>query len=157
MPCSELTVLMNSSLVAASRLAMASSKIRIRGRLSSARAIASRCFCPPESPGAAFAEFGVVALRQALDHLVNLRHLAGGDEFLEVGAGRGEQQVVAHAAGEEQGLLRHHAEVAAQLVGGQMPSVDAVELDGAARWQVKALQQLGQRALAAAGRPHQSR
>ena len=67
----------------------------------------------------------------------------------------GEHQVVVDRAGEQHGLLRHHAEVLPQLVGREMADVVAVDLDLALGGQIEALQQLGERALAAARRAHQ--
>src|SRR5271169_195304 len=49
-----------------SRALVASSRIRIRGSWISARAIATRCFCPPERLGDLF-DIALVAVRHALD------------------------------------------------------------------------------------------
>ena len=64
---------MISASVRASTDEVASSRIRIRGSASSARAIATRWRWPPESGQPALADDRVVAVRQAGDELVRLR------------------------------------------------------------------------------------
>ena len=64
-----------------------------RGRLSNARAIAMRCFCPPESP-APCSPIGVCSPAAALDRFVDLRRLAGMDDVVERRMRVGEHDVV---------------------------------------------------------------
>ena len=60
---------------------------------------------------AVLADLGLVALRQLLDDLVNLGHLAGLHDVLERGVRVGKDEVLVDGAGEQRRLLRHHAEV----------------------------------------------
>ena len=99
---------------------------------------------------AALADFGLVAIGKALDHLVNLRHLAGVHRLLKRRVRVGDDEVVVDGAREQDGFLRHHAEVMAQFVGAQVADVVAVDLDLPAGGQVEPLQQLGEGALARA-------
>ncbi len=55
--------------------------------------------------------FRLVALRQLLDDGVNLRHLAGGNNFFEVGMRIGQLQILIKRTGEQARLLRNDAEV----------------------------------------------
>ena len=74
----------------------------------------------------------------------------------KVACGLARTQVVVDRAGEEHGLLRHHAEVAAAArwrASARMSRPSSWMLPSVG--QIKALQQLGQRALAAARRAHQ--
>jgi hypothetical protein len=60
---------------------VASSKIRICGFLRIARAMATRCFSPPESLRPALADRGVVAVGQAGDEVMDVRGARGGDHL----------------------------------------------------------------------------
>ena len=60
----------------------------------------------------------------------------------------GDGDVLAHAAVEQQVLLQHHADLAAQLRGVDQADVDAVDQHPALLGRVQALHQLGQGALA---------
>lgn len=62
---------------------------------------------------AALADFGLVALGEFFDGVVDFRHAAGLHDLVEGGVGVGHQQVVVDRAGEQHGFLRHDAEVAA--------------------------------------------
>ena len=62
--------------VAASSALVASSRIRIGGSFSRARAIASRCRWPPDRVDAALADLRVVTVRLADDELVRIGHAA---------------------------------------------------------------------------------
>ncbi len=107
--------------------------------------------------GAVLAHARLVALRQALDEVVDLCRPAGLDHLGQRGVGLREREVVPQGAGKQPRFLRHDAEVHAQLVRAEMADVMAVDADAAAVRQVEALQQLRQRALAAARGPHQRR
>ena len=58
---------------------------------------------------------------------MDLGQLRGLNRHLEGGQRIGQQQVVEHRAREQHRLLRHHAEVPAQFIGGEMPGVAAVD------------------------------
>ena len=98
----------------ASRAEVASSRIRIGGSLRMARAIAIRCFWPPERRLPALADHGVVAARQVEDEVVG----EGGPRrrlharLVHVVHAVGD--VGAHGVVEEHGLLRHEADLGAQ-------------------------------------------
>ena len=81
---------------------------------------------------------------------MNLRHLAGihnvGEQRLRVR----QLQVFKHRAGEQQGLLRHHAQLIAQFIGGELADVARVDFEAPLAWHVKPLDQFRQRALAGA-------
>ena len=80
----------------------------------------------------AFADLGLVALRQGFDGAVDFGHFAGMHDLVEGGVRVGHHEVVVEGAGEEDGFLRHDAEVVAQFVGREVADVVAVDLDGAA-------------------------
>ena len=101
-----------------------------------------------------FADRGLVTLRQRFDGVVYARRFAGDDHVFEGRVRITEYDVVVDRTGEQDAVLRHHAEAAAQFVGAEMADVVAVELDAAFSGLIEALQQLGQRALAATRRPH---
>ena len=103
------------------------------------------------------ADLGVVALRQLLDHVVDLGDPAGLHHVGESRVGIRRDQVLVDGAGEEHRLLRHHAEILAQLVGGEMADVASVDGDAAVVGLVEPQQQLRQRALARARRAGQYR
>ncbi len=106
-------------------------------------------------PRATLADLGLIAVRQFLDHLVDLRRLAGLDDLFEARMGVGHDEVVVKGSGEENGFLRHDPEDAPQLVGGQVADVLAIQIDMAFLGQVESEQNFGERALAAAGWTHQ--
>ena len=67
---------------------VASSKIRMRGFFRMARAIATRCFSPPESFRPALAHHGVVLRGQAHDEIVDVRGARRRDHFVAPPPGR---------------------------------------------------------------------
>ena len=104
------------SSVAVSTALSESSRIRMAGSRTSARAMAVRCFCPPES----------VMPRSPITRLQSLRER--GDVAGESGQSRrvvaprrrvasraAEADVLRDRLGEEERLLRHHADPVAQL------------------------------------------
>src|SRR5690349_397728 len=97
---------------------------------------------------------GLVTLRQLFDRFVNFRQLAGLDNLLECRERVGKRQVLVDRSTEEHGLLRHDAEIASQFVGTQMPDVVPVDRDTTFLRLVEALENLRQRALAAARGAH---
>ena len=96
------------------------------------------------------ADHGVVAFGQFQDELVRAGQLGGLHHRLQRRGRVGQGDVLAHAAVEQQVLLQHHADLAAQLGGSTRPS-HAVDQDPAAFRHIQALHQFGQRALAGAG------
>ena len=104
--------------------------------------------------GTAFADLGLVAIRQGFDGAVDFGQFAGCDDLLKVGLRTGHLQIVQNGAGKEHGLLWHHPKVAAQFIGGQVGDVNAVNLDAPFSRLVKPLKQFGQRTFAAARGPH---
>lgn len=109
---------------------------------------------PAGEPHAVLAQPRLVALRQLLDHIVYLREFTGLHNVLEVRVRVRGDEIVVDAAGEQHGLLRHHAVVAPKLVGGHAPDVPAIEQNLALRGHVEAHQEFCQRAFSAAGWPH---
>src|SRR3954451_23026071 len=101
------------------------------------------------------ADLGLIPLRQLLDGLMHLGHLARLHDVLEGRVRIGENQVAVNSAGEQRRFLRHHAEVVSELVGREMSDVLTVELDLAIGRLIEALEQLGERALAATRWTHQ--
>ena len=97
------------------------------------------------------ADLGVVALRQLLDEVVDLGELARQHHLGEAGIGVGGDQVLVDRPREQARFLRHDAEGLAQLVGGKVAQVAAVDADRALARLVEAEHQLGERALARAG------
>ena len=99
-------------------------------------------------PQPALADLGRVTLGQALHELVDVRGARRGQRVDLAGIASAVTDVVEHRAREDHGLLRHHRDVAAQLVERSRAHVDAVEPQRAGIDVVEALQQLEDRALA---------
>jgi len=97
---------------------------------------------------AVFAQFGLVALREFFDDVVDFSQLAGFDNFVESGQRVGHLQVFVNGAGEQQGFLRDDAEVGAQFVGGEVADIPSVDHDAAVGRAIEAKEQFGQRAFA---------
>ena len=142
-----------ASLSASSAL-VASSRISTGGSISSARAMARRCRCPPERLAAPSSSIRVVAARQALDELLGARELRGAHDVYEARIRPGHRDVVADRAGEEEVLLRHDADVLTQVHEIDLAQIHAVDLDHALIAGVQALQQAGDGGLARAAAPH---
>ena len=130
---------------------VASSRIRIRGSASSARANATSWRWPAESCAAALADLGVEALGQPLDELDRADRAPRPPDLLLVGVGAAEGDVVADRAREQEALLGHDPELAPQAVGLELAQVVAVDQQPAALRVVEARDQLRQRRLAGAG------
>ena len=129
-----------------------SSRIRISGSRTSARAIAVRCFCPPESvmprsPMTVSSPCGNVGDvgRRGRPASADVAHLSS----LRVGAA--EADVLRDRFGEEKRLLRHHADPVAQLAQRNRLDRTSVDEDRAGRRLERAREQREQRRLAAAG------
>ena len=109
---------------------------------------------PARKTRAALANLGLISLGQLLDGGVDPSQIGGLADLIKGGSRVAHAQVVQQAAAEQNGFLRYHAKVAAQLVGAQVAHVNAVQLNAAAAGDVKAQQQLGQGALATAAGAH---
>ena len=105
--------------------------------------------------GTAFADDGVVAFGQGHDEIVCVGHFCSGDDFLvaHLAAGRA-GQVVAHAGGKQQRVLRQQADLATYRGGLPVADVGAIDFHAAFLRVVQAQQQYGERGFADARRPH---
>jgi hypothetical protein len=91
-----------------------------------------------------------------LDELERVCLLGGADDLLLRGVGLAVGDVLADGAVEEQRLLRHVGDLAAQALLGAVAHVLAIHQHAALLHVVQAQQQLGERGLARAGAPHQA-
>ena len=136
-----------------STLEVASSRIRRRGSASSARANAISWRCPIESAAPRSATGRLVALGERLDEVVGADRAGGRLHVLEARVGAAERDVLADRGGEQEALLRHDAELAAQRAHLHVAQVVAVDADRALAGVVEARQQLDERRLARARVP----
>ena len=93
--------------LSASSALVASSSSRIGASRRIARAMATRCFWPPDSITPAFAQVGVIALRQRGQEIMRRGRPGGG---LDLGIGRlgaAKADVLARRGGEDHRVLRH--------------------------------------------------
>ena len=102
--------------------------------------------------GAAFAQHGLIFLRQALDERIGVGQFGGGVHFLVGRVRSPKADVVHHGGAEQEGILQHDADLLAQRFGGDVAHVDAVDLDRAVGHIVEARQQVDDGGLARAGR-----
>ena len=100
---------------------------------------------------AALADRRVVALRQQADEARGGRVLGGALDLRVGGVGPAEADVVAHAHGEDRGVLRHQRDVTAKLGRIGIGQPHAVERHGARLRIVEPQDQVEDRALARAG------
>ena len=84
---------------------------------------------------------GVVALRQLLDELVRPGHARGPHDILEGRGRHAHADIVLDRATKQEGLLRHHAVLGAQMSEVDILDVVAIDADGAFGGGVQALQQ----------------
>ena len=94
-------------------------------------------------------------MRVAIDELGDAGLLGGAQHRRIVGARRAEHDVVADGAVEQHDVLRHVADVAAQLRRVHLSRLDAVDQDAARRRLVQAEHQLLDRRLAGTDAPDQ--
>ena len=99
------------------------------GFLRMARAIAMRCFWPPDSRAPRLAEEGVVTLGQLADELVGRRGARRRLDFRVAGVGPSVTDVLARAGAEDHGFLRHQADARAHRLRIGAGDVDAVDED----------------------------
>ena len=139
--------------VSVSTAESASSRIRIGGSIISARAIAVRCFWPPESVSP---RSPTVVVQRSGKVSTSTSRRATATACFEILDGvplRGaEGDVAGDGVAEEERLLRHHADAPAQDAEREIAHVDAVDEDRARRRIVEPRQQAHERRLAAAGR-----
>ena len=103
--------------------------------------------------GGVVGQHRVVSVGQRPDEGIDVGRLGGGDDLL---VGRPElaiADVVVDGAGEEPGVLEHHAEDAPHVIAAEVAGVDAIEADPALVDVVEAHQQIHDRRLPRAGRP----
>jgi hypothetical protein len=108
---------------------------------------------PARQHPAALPDPGVVAVGQRADEVVRVGRDRGRDDVALARLGPPPEDVVAHGAVEDQRLLQHRGEVAAQVGQRELTQVDPVEDDPAAVGVVEAQQQLGQGRLAGPASP----
>ena len=103
----------------------------------------------------ALADEGVVAVGELVDERVHLGRTGRGADLLVARVGAAVGDVGADAVGEQERLLEHHAQLAAQVVQAQVPQRHATEAQLAGLRVVEARQQQRRRGLAGAGRAHE--
>jgi hypothetical protein len=112
-PCTRLSsAFWISFSVSVSTAEVASSRIRMRGSISSARAMRDALALAARQALAALADQRVVAQRQAQDELVRVGGARRGDDLLARGVGLAVGDVLGDGAEEQEGLLQHQADVA---------------------------------------------
>ena len=123
-----------------------------------ARAIASRCRSPPLSRTPFSPNRGVVTLRHSQNKVVRQRHLCrifhARERYIRLPI----RDVVANRVVEQDRLLRHLADLRSQRGDRHIPHIVPVDADVFPRSHVKeSRDQVHQRALAGAARPHETR
>ena len=91
----------------------------------------------------------------AVDELVRLRGAGGSLHVRGAGADHAERDVLAHGRREEERILGHDADGAAQRLEPEVANVDAVDQHATSLWVVEARDERGQRRLPGAGAPDQ--
>ena len=112
---------------------VASSRMRMRGSASSARAIDKPLPLPAGELDAALADDRVVTFRKALGKLVHARRAAGELKLLLGRVGSRKHDVLANRSVEEKRFLQHHAQLRAISVQVHRREIDAVDQHLAAR------------------------
>jgi len=140
------------SVVASSAL-VASSRIRMGGFFTNARAIERRWRSPPESirprsPTLAAKPSGLASMKSSACAFAAAARISS-----SVASGRPTRKVLADRAVEQQHLLEHHADVSAQRRKLQAAISIAVDLDRARLRIEHAVQERERRRLASPGRP----
>src|SRR5215472_3415146 len=102
--------------------------------------------------GAALAHDGVVAIGELKDEIMGAGHLRGSNDLFNRHRAVCQRDIVAHRAIEQDALLQHHADLAAQPGWIDHAEINAVDQNPPALGDVKPLNQLGESALARAGR-----
>src|SRR5271165_6546092 len=125
--------------VSVSTLEVASSRIRIFGSCARARANEMSCFCPVEAFG------------QRADKVPEVHVFSGLLDVLVLNALGAQPNVAAYRAAEQEWVLQHDPEAAAQIREIHFFHVDAVDAHRAFLHIIKAQQQGDERSLAGAG------
>ena len=125
----------------------------MRGSFRMVRAMATRCFSPPESFSPRSPTARVVAVRQAEDEIMHLREPRRVLDLVLRRARPAIGDVVADRVVEQHGVLRHHADRRAQAVLREVAQIVAVDQDAPAGHVVEAEQQAADGRFAGAGRP----
>ncbi len=112
--------------VAESTAEVESSRIRMAGLRSMARAMHSRCFWPPETLTPPWSSTVSKPVGEGHDKVIGLGVLGRLDHVLLGGVGVAPQQVLPDGAGEEHVGLEHHADAPPQLLQGIVPHVHPV-------------------------------
>ena len=141
--------LTTASLCGSSAL-VASSRIKMRGSWIKARAIASRCLCPPERLGEPFFDVGLVAVRHALDEFLGTGKPRRIHRIRKRQAGTSGDDVVADRCRGTEIVLQHHTEALPQMPKIDLAQIGAVDFYEAAIVAIDPLQQAGDRGLARA-------
>ena len=102
--------------------------------------------------GAAFAEHGLILLRQAIDKYIRVRHPGGGDDFLVGRIGAAKADILHDAGAEQEGILQDDADLRAQALRCNITHIDAIDADGALTDVIETRQQVDDGGLACAGR-----
>ncbi len=89
--------------------------------------MAMRCFCPPERLTPRCFDVRVVALGQLHDEVVRLGGFGGGDDLFVAGIRAAVADVVAHRAGEQDGLLGHDPDLRQERVLLDLADIDPVD------------------------------
>ena len=129
---------------------VASSSSRIFGSESSAPRERDALALAAREREALLADHGVVAVGQPQDELVRFGRARRGLDLLARRVGPAEADVGGDRVGEEERVLEHHADVAAQRVEVNVANVDAVDRDPARVHVVEARQHQRDRRLARA-------
>ena len=140
-----------SSSVGRSMFDVASSRIRIRGSASSARAIEISWRSPADSPLPPSRHRMVEALREAPREAVQREHRRRLGHLLVGRLGAREADVVRDRPREQERILEHDAELAPVGAQVELPQVDSVDAHAAVARVVEPRDQLGQRGFAATG------
>ena len=147
---------MTRASVTGSSALVASSRIRIGGSFEERAGDGEPLALAAGEEPAAFADAGVETFRVALDEFQRLGALGGVAHFGDCGVGLADAQILGDRAVEQQRLLKHHADIAAQPGERQRPDVHAVDGDEARLRVEGAVQERERGGFAAAGRADQS-
>src|SRR5690606_22070318 len=101
----------------------------------------------------ALADGGLVAVGEGRYEVVSVGVHGGRDDLVVAGVRAPVTDVLGHAAGEQQRLLRDDAYVRAQLLEVELPQVDPVQCHASSCRVMEARDEADQRALAGAARP----
>src|SRR5439155_27238346 len=103
--------------------------------------------------GGIIRQHGVVPLRWRPDERIEVGGLRSGEDLLVGRPDLAVTDVVADRAGEQPGILHHHAEYAPHVVSPEVAGVDAIEADATLVDVVEAHQQVHDRGLARSSGP----